>query len=153
MLYAHSAAWIALLVLEARIGQIMRAKLEILTGRMLGKLGEKSTMVAGLVKRTRASGLGRVFALCVRRRRIQCRGNRSRKGEDRNEGLEIEQHDYGCCLGRFGGERVTESRIDNECEAFSKACIVKLYKLPEAFLCFSLLISWLHRGRLLIFLK
>jgi hypothetical protein len=40
--------------------------------------------------RTGASGLGWVFALRVRRRRIQCRGDRSREGEEWNEGLEIE---------------------------------------------------------------
>lgn len=44
----------------------------------------------GLGTRTGASGLGRVFALCIRRRGIQCRCDRSREGEERNEGLEIE---------------------------------------------------------------
>jgi len=119
VLYAHSAAWIALLVFEAGMDQMTQTGLKILTGKMLGQLGEESTTVVGLRKRTRASRLGRVFALCVRRCGIQCRGDRRREGEEWNEGLEIEQHDCGCYLGWFESERVTESRIDNVYEAFS----------------------------------
>jgi hypothetical protein len=42
VLYAHSAAWIALLVLEAGMGQMVWAELESLIGRMVGKLERRA---------------------------------------------------------------------------------------------------------------
>lgn len=42
VLYAHSAAWIALLVLDARMGEMVWAELEILIGMILGNFERRA---------------------------------------------------------------------------------------------------------------